>query len=221
MPFPYAAVLFDMDGTLVDSERPYLKAETEVFARMGLPDPRALALMLVGIPAQETEELLVRRLGADFPLDRYRALRDEIRPQVIGDGIPAKPGARLLLERLLRHGVPFALATSSVSANMDAHLRSAGLRDFFTVTACRDHVEHGKPAPDLYLLAARELGVDPAQCVAVEDSNPGVAAAHAAGARVLLVPDMTEPDDEALAVATLLPDLAAAEAALFGTVTPA
>jgi len=113
-----------------------------------------------------------------------------------------------LLDALQKADCPMAIVTSSSRRTADEHLALAGIRDRFENILTRDDVTRGKPSPDLYLLAAARLGVKPELCVAVEDSNHGVTAAHAAGAITIMVPDMAPPTAESRAkCAAVMPDL--------------
>ena len=203
------AVLLDMDGTLLDTERVYLDSLTAALGTLGYTDDvLSLCHAMIGIPTAECEILLHPRYGKDFPLadltTAYVALRDEI----LIAGIPLKPGALELLEALQTAGYPLAIVTSSSRRTADEHLGLAGIRGRFDAMLTRDDVARGKPDPDLYVLAARRFGLDPQCCLALEDSNPGVAAAHAAGAITIMVPDIVPPTDASRAkCAAVLPDL--------------
>jgi HAD superfamily hydrolase (TIGR01509 family) len=203
------AVLLDMDGTLLDTERVYLDSLTAALGTLGYTDDvLSLCHAMVGIPTAECEILLHARYGKDFPLSdlttAYVALRDEM----LIAGIPLKPGALELLEALQTAGYPLAIVTSSSRRTADEHLGLAGIRGRFDAVLTRDDVARGKPDPDLYVLAARRFRLDPRRCLALEDSNPGVAAAHAAGAITIMVPDIVPPTDASRAkCAAVLPDL--------------
>jgi HAD superfamily hydrolase (TIGR01509 family) len=203
------AVLLDMDGTLLDTERVYLDSLTAALGTLGYTDDvLSLGHAMVGIPTAECEILLRERYGKDFPLadltTAYIALRDEI----LTAGIPLKPGALELLETMQTAGYPLAIVTSSSRRTADEHLTLAGIRNRFDAVLTRDDVARGKPDPDLYVLAACRFGLDPQCCLAIEDSNPGVAAAHAAGAITIMVPDLVPPTEASRAkCAAVLPDL--------------
>jgi HAD superfamily hydrolase (TIGR01509 family) len=185
-----AAVLFDMDGLLIDSEPLWLAAETDVMARLG------------GSPwsRQDQQELLGGSLEKTVRYLRSRATRPQP-PEVVADwlmsgiedrvrthGVPLQPGAVALLAAVKAAGLPHALVTSSERSVMDAVRASTGLR--FDLTVCADDVIHTKPDPEPYLRAAKLLGVSPARCSALEDSPNGVASAAAAGCQVFAVPSL-------------------------------
>ena len=210
------AVLLDMDGTLLDTEKVYLES---LFAALGAcgytDDVLTLGHAMVGMPAAECEAMLRDRYGEHFPLADLNTAFNIRRDEIFRAGIPLKPGAVELLDALHGDGYPMAIVTSSSRRTAEEHLTLAGIRTRFDRVLTRDDVERGKPSPDLYLLAARQLGVQPASCLAVEDSNPGVAAAHAAGAITIMVPDMVPPTNASRArCAAVLPDLGAVLAML-------
>src|SRR5882724_11073802 len=131
--------------------------------------------------------------------------------EILSAGLPLKSGAIELLDALQAAECPMAIVTSSSQRTADSHLTLAGIRHRFETILTRDDVVRGKPSPDLYLLAASRFGLKPEVCVAVEDSNHGVAAAHAAGAITIMVPDMVTPTEESRArCAAIVPDLSAA-----------
>jgi HAD superfamily hydrolase (TIGR01509 family) len=205
------AVLLDMDGTLLDTERVYLASLNTALAQLGFGDGTALGHAMIGIPGPECEVMLRDHFGADFPLaalnDAYVISRDEM----LHENMPLKPGAVELLDALRAAACPIALVTSSSRPTAEAHLAAGGIRAHFETLLTRDDVARGKPHPDLYLLAAQRLGVRPAACVAIEDSGPGIASAYSAGAIPLLVPDIVTPGAETLAkCAAVVPDLHAA-----------
>jgi HAD superfamily hydrolase (TIGR01509 family) len=203
-----AAVLLDMDGTLVDTERVYLESLTEVLNAFGLPDATATCESMVGLPGPECQALLIARYGDTLPLREINRAFAEKRDARFAQGLPVKPGTRELLDALGDARCPVAVVTSSSRKTADTHLTLAGIRARFDTILTRDDVTHGKPAPDLYLLAAERLRAPPAHCIAVEDSSVGVTAAFTAGAITLMVPDLLQPDaatrDKCAAV---LPDL--------------
>jgi HAD superfamily hydrolase (TIGR01509 family) len=191
------AVLLDMDGTLLDTERVYFDSLVAALGAFGYTDDaEALCHAMVGLPGPECEAMLLDRYGERFPLadvnNAFIARRDEM----FEAGLPLKRGAVELLDALQANQCPMAIVTSSSRRTTEAHLTLAGIRDRFDTVLTRDDVTHGKPSPDLYLLAASRLGVSPKFCVAVEDSNHGVTAAFAAGAITIMVPDMVPPSDE-------------------------
>jgi HAD superfamily hydrolase (TIGR01509 family) len=210
------AVLLDMDGTLLDTETVYHQSLIQALNAHGYNDDVvALCHAMIGLPGPECEQMLVRRYGKDFPLAEVNKAFAANQKEILRAGLPLKTGAVELLDALRSAQRPMAIVTSSSRRSADRHLTLAGIRPRFDTVLTRDDVVHCKPSPDLYLLAAERLGVTPQACVAIEDSNHGVTAAHAAGAITLMVPDMIPPTEETRArCAAVLPDLNAALAML-------
>ncbi|HMM89991.1 HAD family hydrolase [Bradyrhizobium sp.] len=211
-----SAVLLDMDGTLLDTEKVYFNSLVAALDAAGYADDSvALCHAMVGLPGPTCEAMLLDRYGADFPLAEINRAFLVNRDRLIEAGLPLKPGTLDLLDGLAAANCPTAIVTSSSRRNAERNLSLAGIRPRFDTILTLDDVVNGKPSPDLYLLAAARLGFAPQLCVAVEDSNHGVAASHAAGAITIMVPDMAPPTDETRArCAAVLPDLNAVLAML-------
>jgi HAD superfamily hydrolase (TIGR01509 family) len=190
-----AAVVLDMDGLMLDTESIYKQAWQKAAMECGYPLDDAFYLTLVGQPNPACEAALLNRFGMDFPIADFRIRWSELwRKQVETSGIPTKTGLNELLSYLRQHEVPLAVATSSDQDYLKLSLSAAGLTPaLFDSIVTGDQVEQGKPAPDIYLEAARRLGVSPNQCIALEDSDAGVLAASTAGLTTIMVPDLKPP----------------------------
>lgn len=179
-----AAVLWDMDGTLIDSEPYWIAAESEFAARHGVEWTHADGLMMVGNPLSMCAEAL-RARGIDVPAEQ---IIDEILARVVEQvtaRLPWQDDAKELLDDVVAAGIPCALVTMSYRVLADAML--ARVPGVFAVVVTGDEVERGKPHPDPYLIAAARLGVDIADCIAIEDSPAGTQSAHASGATTLAI----------------------------------
>nr|WP_283815273.1 HAD family phosphatase [Bradyrhizobium brasilense] len=208
--------MLDMDGTLLDTEKVYLDSLVAALNVCGYTDDVvALCHSMVGLPGPVCEAMLRDHYGAAFPLADVNQAFLEHRDRMMRSGLPLKSGTLALLDALALAERPMAIVTSSSRRSAERNLTLAGIRARFDTLLTLDDVAQGKPDPELYLKAAARLGVRPASCIAVEDSNHGVAAAHAAGAITLMVPDMAPPTDETRAkCAAVLPDLNAVLALL-------
>lgn len=190
LPNAVRAAIFDMDGTLLDSERFYLRAIREACLAMGLEAPETFFLQLLGRPWPECYRTLSARFGAGFERDRFDPLFDEGFERLTRDGIPLKPGVRELLEHFASLETPMAVATSTGGELAKRHLESAGILHFFDARVSADMVAQPKPAPETFRKAAEALGVVSHSCLALEDSPAGVRSAAASGAMTIMVPDM-------------------------------
>lgn len=175
-----AAALFDMDGTLVDSTETVELVWTEIATHYGW-DPAEVLALSHGVRAPDTMRCFLPEEGIPEAVARLEARELEL-----VDGTVEVPGARAYLDRLSAAGIPWAVVTSAPPALARARLLAAGI-EIPDVLVTASDVEHGKPAPDGYLLAASRLGVDPAVCVVFEDADAGLRAGVAAGARVIVV----------------------------------
>jgi HAD superfamily hydrolase (TIGR01509 family) len=183
------AVLFDMDGLLIDSEPLWLEAETAIMARLGADWTEQDQAQLLGGSLERSVRYLLGKAVRPAPPELVSEwLMSDITERVRRDGVPVRPGARELLASVARAGLPHALVTSSERGFMEAVLASTGMR--FDVLVCAEDVTATKPDPEPYLLAAKLVGVHPADCFALEDSPNGVASAEAAGCRVFAVPSL-------------------------------
>ena len=176
-----AAVVFDCDGTLVDSEPLARAAWERSLAPYGYALDEADYPGLVGLPYPRVHAFFAERVPGLAPPDEFWTSYSARLFGLIETDLAPFPDALDTVHDLRERGVPVAVASSSVRARLDRTLDRAGLADAFAVTVAGDEVAHGKPAPDMFLAAARGLGVAPERCVAIEDSGPGVAAALAAG----------------------------------------
>ncbi len=191
------AVLFDLDGTLTDTEKFYQKAWPEALRHFGyeVSDDFALEFRSLGRPFAP---LRFREMfGEDFDYQAVREYRKLLVEDIIREnGIPLKPGARQILGWLRENGILTALVTANNFGRAERYLKKIDLFDCFDKIICANMVEKGKPAPDIYAYACRELKLDPGETFAVEDSPNGVTSAYLAGCNVIMVPDLTEPDEE-------------------------
>lgn len=190
-PAPKFGVIFDMDGLMLDTETIAKLCWERAFAETGREMSGAMYAKMIGRNKRDCIALLHETYGHDFDFEAtYAQCSVYYEEHVAQHGVPLKAGVRELLEELSALGVPLAVATSTRGNKARARLESAGLLPFFQTVVAGDEVAHGKPAPDIYLEAAKRLGIDPAISFALEDSHAGVRAAHAAGLRVIMVPDL-------------------------------
>ncbi|MUL81139.1 MULTISPECIES: HAD family phosphatase [unclassified Mycolicibacterium] len=188
------AVLFDMDGTLVDTEHLWWTAVDEVATAMGRPLTEADQPAVLGRPSDHTAAYLLQSVGPRAPTDLAARLDAEF-TDLVRTAIVPRPGATRLLDELAAASVPTAIVSASPRSVVELVRDALGAQLFTTIIGA-DDTARSKPAPDPYLAAAAALGVDPRDCVAVEDTPVGVAAAEAAGCTVLAVPS-TVPIAEA------------------------
>lgn len=194
----YTTAIFDMDGLLLDSERPIRDAWESVLAGMGRVYDHQLYLSAVGRSLADTRVLFSQGHGPGFDFDAALAqVRRLLADTVEGAGFAVKPGVRELLAELAGRGVGRAVASSTAIGRVGQRLEKAGLLGHFTALAGGDEVLRGKPEPDIFLLAADRLGVAPSACLVFEDSSYGAQAALAAGMGVVMVPDLKPPTEEA------------------------
>lgn len=188
------AILFDMDGLMIDTERMAQRAWQRAGAEFGFTLPDALYLQAVGRTAKATEVLFRAGLGVDFPFEAVYARKQHyLYTAIEEEGIPTKPGLLELLDLVDQQGIAKAVATSTARMLALKKLTAANLLHRFETMVCGDEVAQGKPAPDIFLAAAAKLGVAPAHCIVLEDSSAGIQAAHAAGMRAIWVPDLIQP----------------------------
>lgn len=188
------AVIFDLDGVLVDAEVWWDEVRLAWAGQLGRSWTAADQAAVMGANSLGWARIMRQRLDLDLSPEQ---IVDDIVGAMVQryatHGAPLIPGAVAAVRRLAEAGVPIAVASSSHRLVIDAALDSLGIAGLFRVVVASDEVAHGKPAPDVYLLAARELGVDPSSCLVVEDSLNGVLAARAAGMTVALVPNAAVP----------------------------
>ena len=194
------AVLFDMDGTLLDTERFYRRFWTEAMEELGVRvDIEHFFVLVSGTTMSDMKQICLAEYGADFPFDEIRARRGErLRAWRESNVPPLKPGVPHIFEELRRQGIRLALATSSGKEHAQVLLKSAGLESAFDACITGDAVKNGKPHPEIFLRAAEALGVPAEECVVVEDSRNGVLAGVAAGAKTVMVPDLTPVSEDLL-----------------------
>jgi beta-phosphoglucomutase-like phosphatase (HAD superfamily) len=190
----FTAAIFDMDGLLLDSERVIMQSWLTSAREEGMELTASQFLTVVGTSAVESRarltQLLGGRLAFEAVSDRARARLDS-QPGIV---FPLKPGASQILLRLRSRAIPCAVASSTRISEVRRRLEKVGILEFFQALAGGDEVRDSKPDPAVYLLAAQRLGVAAQQCLAFEDTDHGARAAHAAGMRVVLIPDLRSHD---------------------------
>lgn len=186
-----AAVLFDMDGLMFDTETLAFRAWSRALAEHGLEMRASDYSRLIGRNMADARLILLDAYGPDTPVDALDAARFRYSSAEVAErGVPLKPGLMALLDALDALGIPRAMATSTGRERATALLERAGLAGRFHAIVCGDDITRGKPAPDIFLVAARRLDAAATSCLVLEDSEPGVRAAHAARMKAVLVPDL-------------------------------
>ena len=190
----YSAVIFDLDGLILDTETISRTAWQRALADFGLELTDKLYQSITGLNVADIGKIFHTAFGKDFPLDRVTQLRSQyIYEHLSGQRITVKPGFPEILDLLDKSRIPRAVATSSSTALAIRKLTDANLIDKFDAVVCGDQVQKGKPAPDIFLTAAKKLNAQPESCLVFEDSENGIRAAHAAGMTAVMIPDLIQP----------------------------
>ncbi|MGW6459794.1 HAD family hydrolase [Streptomyces sp. NPDC055078] len=200
-----SSVIFDLDGTLVDSEPNYYEAGRRLLAQYGVTDfSWERHTDFIGIGTRETLEALRAEHALDAPIEELLAGKNRQYLELARASTEVYPQMRKFVERLHSDGVPMAVASGSSRTAIATVLGGTGLDTLIPLAVSAEEVDRGKPEPDVFLEAARRLGVSPAACVVLEDAPPGAAAAHAAGMRCIAIPYVAAmADDPAFRTAEL------------------
>lgn len=203
------ALIFDMDGLMLNSEPLYHQAWRIAAQALGYQLDDHLYLSLVGRSSAEADCTFRQVFGDEFPVKAFNQRWEACwQTLLLEQGVSLQPGLLPLLDWVEQQQIPKAVGTSSNSAEAERCLMLAGIRDRFSIVVTVDQVAAGKPEPDIFLAAARQLEVAPSACLVLEDSNAGVQAAVAAGIPVVMVPDMQVPTPQSKTTATqILPSL--------------
>lgn len=195
----FKAIIFDMDGLVLDSETGYFAAWQQAAGEMGCSLDDRFCASLSGAHGPVISQRLMAHFGADFDIQRFYALSSQYwQQQVQGQGIPVKSGFFVLLQRIRDLKLAFCLATNSRRQDAEICLSYAGLSEVFSCMITRDDVKTPKPAPDVFLKAADALGFASKDCLVLEDSPVGVAAAVAANCACIYVPSCLPVDEYAV-----------------------
>ncbi len=191
------AVLFDLDGTLTDTEKYYQEAWPKALKHFGYEPREGLALEFRSLGRPFAPAKFKEEFGENFDYDKVRNYRKALIEEIIREkGIPLKKGAKEILTYLRDNQILTALVTANDYERTERYLKKIGLFEFFDKIICANMVAQGKPAPDIYKYACEALLLDPKATFAVEDSPNGVTSAYLAGCNVIMIPDLTEPDEE-------------------------
>ena len=193
------AVIFDKDGTLHDTEKVYHRAWQAAAEQTGVPRIMEFVALCTGTNFARTAELWQEFYGDAFEFRPFWALRNAIYDEMIEtEGLPIKQGAYELLDYLKENGYKIGLATSTNAPRVERHLVQSDMKRYFDAVVTGDTVSRGKPAPDIFLITAERLGIEPTECMGVEDSFNGVRAVKAAGMYTVMAPDLIMPTKEIL-----------------------
>ncbi len=190
-------IIFDMDGTLIDTEKYFRACWPKALAAFGyeMSDEQALSMRSLGRPFAPLH--LKEMFGESIDYTQVREKRKELVEECIKEnGIQLKPGVIELLQWLKDHNIRAAIATATDMERTNRYLKMLGIHQYFDKLISATMVKEGKPSPDIYLYACEQLGRKPEECIAVEDSPNGVLSAYRAGCKVVMVPDQTPPDEE-------------------------
>lgn len=191
------AVIFDMDGTLIDTEKYYRIAWKYALESFGYHPTEEQLLMFRSLGRPFSAAYLKKTFGEELEYEQVRKVRQgRFNELVETQGIQLKPGAKEILTFLREKNIVTAIATCTNIERANQYLKQIGLYDLLDRVISASMVETGKPAPDIYLYACKELDLNPANCMAVEDSPNGIYSAHDAGCNVVMVPDQSPADDE-------------------------
>ncbi len=193
----YRAVIFDMDGLLLDTEQMAWKSWKLACRDFGIDMRDEIFVQLLGRNVKDDEQILKAAYGPDFPFREVYDRRLQYMWQLVEqNGIPLKEGVREVLDYLVATQTPRAVATSTSRERALQKMALTGIRDYFPVVVAGDEIPRGKPHPDIFLVTAEKLGTAPEHCIVLEDSEAGIQAAHAAGMLPILVPDLKPPSEE-------------------------
>jgi len=213
----YAGAIFDQDGLLFDTEKIYQRAWMQAAAEQGVDVPMSFPTKFCGL-GKAIISGIVRESYPQLDIPRYcdRAVRIAWDEQLAGTPI-RKPGLLEMLRFCRDKGIRTAVASSSIRPVVLHNLEAAGVSEYFDAVVTGEEVVNGKPAPDIFLLAASKIGVSPERCCVFEDAFSGLRGAFAAGALPVMVPDLVQPTDEIRSFCRVYPDLALARE-VFGVV---
>lgn len=196
---PIRGVLFDMDGVVLDTEKLYCRFWREAAMALGYPMTVEQALGMRSLNAQAGQEKLESYFGPGVSREIMKDKRIELMDAYVNvHGVDPKPGIHALLDELKRRGIKTAITTSSPMDRVHRYLKPLGLLEKFDCLCSGHDVPHGKPEPDIYLHGAASVGLEPSECLAIEDSHAGVLSASRAGCLTVLIPDLDEPAQETL-----------------------
>ena len=195
--YELTGVIFDMDGLIYDSERLFFRHKLEIMKEYGYTETEESYSKTLGLTGETLKQTVLSLYGNDYPyFEISQKARKVMMNTIKKEGLPVKPGIVPLLKYLNTHQIPCAIASSTHIEYIREYLSATHLSSYFQAVIGGDMITNSKPAPDIFLEAARQLGCQPEHCLVLEDSENGILAAHRAGIPVICIPDMKYPAPE-------------------------